>query len=1022
MNENVSHIISRFKWDSYLDDQAKARELQERLSDWSRMGMVREMAVVFDKVCPPEQTWRIQTLELDLGVIDFNHLEFQLTEKLRSRLKEQLMDLLLYAGRGSHRIEILSQNSSHVDMIANFLQYGLMPWTHKPADGSVNQMLAQQLQTNPRQVIQMLKVVAIIHEDVRKRMAWQIKEPHIIKIIEGLEPNHHAEIIDFSIELSMIQSKETIVQTSYTGFRKHLWLWVLNYLFTDRGTIFNRVAFMKSNIRQMANHYNTGYGELLVAIKRSVAQVRHYHAIKTSFILALDALTAEDDTAGEGEQAVDFWEVLQGHFLSRSRTTDINELVHCLSRQDPQRFRRIAVGVGKTPKGWASVVRDLNDASLEALFVALAPAGAAILVEHIHFLIGLARETNLPMDRKDIWVAGLTCIQADKSHPLNPRTFMGHCISGFSEKLHVSRGKILEQWAGAHIPSAARTPATLDMYTQLIAQNNASFWSGRCKEWLDLLSDQLNSGVLDKQAFTALQKALQKNMQCHPKKALEAFLHYPDKRRLKNILPYLLNDHLIGLLVKNTPPTDRERVGRLLAMVNRRVAQSVAWSDAPPAISLSATLSLPPATSMSAIPPSQPATSQPATSPQAISPQAISPRATAAPAFPPLATAERKGLLDTLILHLITRRQAPSWFVHSAAQEAYVYASQDGMPASESYTIDLLRQVIIHYPEKLRQALARSPITEPQMSWLSETIDVKTLLDSISLIDKGRASLLGILEQLHRVLGTFSVGTVSGKEMQYILFRKLVKAWISGDWRFVSTENIWNEMVWSLVVNRGVMKKDLIRQWESGKYRFPPALQIAWAHFTDRPGGIKKPAQPPPVLTRKTDRKGSISVRNAGLVLVNSYLKTLLERLGLLCDNKFTDRRANEDAVHYLQYVVTGLCYTEESLLPLNKLLCGLPLSHPVEDGLDMPEAHKALIDGLIKAVIGHWPVIGSCSIEGFRGNWLVRDGLLLEQEDRWELTVEKRAYDLLIHQSPFSFSIIKHPWMDKPLHVCWPY
>jgi hypothetical protein len=147
-----------------------------------------------------------------------------------------------------------------------------------------------------------------------------------------------------------------------------------------------------------------------------------------------------------------------------------------------------------------------------------------------------------------------------------------------------------------------------------------------------------------------------------------------------------------------------------------------------------------------------------------------------------------------------------------------------------------------------------------------------------------------------------------------------------------------------------------------------------------------------------------------------------LERLGLLCDNKFTDRRANEDAVHYLQYVVTGLCYTEESLLPLNKLLCGLPLSHPVEDGLDMPEAHKALIDGLIKAVIGHWPVIGSCSIEGFRGNWLVRDGLLLEQEDRWELTVEKRAYDLLIHQSPFSFSIIKHPWMDKPLHVCWPY
>jgi hypothetical protein len=30
------------------------------------------------------------------------------------------------------------------------------------------------------------------------------------------------------------------------------------------------------------------------------------------------------------------------------------------------------------------------------------------------------------------------------------------------------------------------------------------------------------------------------------------------------------------------------------------------------------------------------------------------------------------------------------------------------------------------------------------------------------------------------------------------------------------------------------------------------------------------------------------------------------------------------------------------------------------------------------------------------RGNFLVRDGLLSEEQDKWELTVEKRAYDIL--------------------------
>ena len=82
----------------------------------------------------------------------------------------------------------------------------------------------------------------------------------------------------------------------------------------------------------------------------------------------------------------------------------------------------------------------------------------------------------------------------------------------------------------------------------------------------------------------------------------------------------------------------------------------------------------------------------------------------------------------------------------------------------------------------------------------------------------------------------------------------------------------------------------------------------------------------------------------------------------------------------------------------------------------------KEVMNGLINAAISYWPSIGETSIDGFRGNWLVRDGLLIEKEDRWELTVEKKAYDLLINQSPFSFSVVKYPWMEKPLYVTWPY
>ena len=164
------------------------------------------------------------------------------------------------------------------------------------------------------------------------------------------------------------------------------------------------------------------------------------------------------------------------------------------------------------------------------------------------------------------------------------------------------------------------------------------------------------------------------------------------------------------------------------------------------------------------------------------------------------------------------------------------------------------------------------------------------------------------------------------------------------------------------------------------------------------------------------------AIKNAGLVILNNYIEMLFERLHLTSNKQFTSAENQSKAVHYLQYMVTGLSNTEETILPLNKVLCGLLVTQTVPTGITISEEEELLIDGLIKAAISHWSSVGETSVNGFRGNWLVRDGLLQELEDRWELTVEKRVYDLLLDKSPFSFSIIKYPWMEKSLHVIWGY
>lgn len=170
-----------------------------------------------------------------------------------------------------------------------------------------------------------------------------------------------------------------------------------------------------------------------------------------------------------------------------------------------------------------------------------------------------------------------------------------------------------------------------------------------------------------------------------------------------------------------------------------------------------------------------------------------------------------------------------------------------------------------------------------------------------------------------------------------------------------------------------------------------------------------------------------IPVNNAGAVLLGSFFKLLFIRAHLVESNAFVSTEAQLKAVHHLNYVVTGTTAVEEAMAPLFKVLCGLPTSSPVLPEIEMTEADLSNINDFLNAMIRNWPAIGKSSLNGFRNNWLVRDGLLIEHPDKWELNVKNFPFDILILRSqfanpPYTFSILKYPWMNKPLYVNWAY
>jgi hypothetical protein len=165
---------------------------------------------------------------------------------------------------------------------------------------------------------------------------------------------------------------------------------------------------------------------------------------------------------------------------------------------------------------------------------------------------------------------------------------------------------------------------------------------------------------------------------------------------------------------------------------------------------------------------------------------------------------------------------------------------------------------------------------------------------------------------------------------------------------------------------------------------------------------------------------GESNVLNAGMVIIAPYIQRLFNILELTKDSAFVNDEAAERAVHLLQYVVTAEQATPEYRLALNKLLCGIHGGVPIIAGIEVSDHEKNVIEQMLNGVIAHWSALGKTSIAGLRQTFLAREGQLSFVEESWQLRIPSSSFDMLLDRLPWSFAMIKFPWMRDPLHVTW--
>ena len=164
----------------------------------------------------------------------------------------------------------------------------------------------------------------------------------------------------------------------------------------------------------------------------------------------------------------------------------------------------------------------------------------------------------------------------------------------------------------------------------------------------------------------------------------------------------------------------------------------------------------------------------------------------------------------------------------------------------------------------------------------------------------------------------------------------------------------------------------------------------------------------------------SIYIANAGLILLWPFLGRYFRRLNLVGAKEFNDEASRMRAILLIQYLVTGKKEAPEYELALNKLLCGANMDMEVDMEIDISEEEINLSNSLLTGAITNWEKLKGTRIGTFRETFLQRNGSLYYMNNRWELKVEKKAYDVLLETLPWGIQMIQMSWMKERLVVLW--
>lgn len=308
----TGHVVEEQRIDVAIARQERAFAVMERIGEINRARLLPLIERVFDEFDRPGEVIRIERVEIDLGGFTEGEIGGGIEGRLEAALREALRKAIPPQSRLGGSLQVVGETATvrsvgHalVQCFEHWLLRGTWPYGAGLSLGTVPaDLLARLIEEEPEALAAMLRRRGG-HETAPRRLARQMPDPLLARLLERLEPASAPWVLDYMAETRAAHGAEPLVEETPEEFGRTLWLIVLRDALHKAGLRSNRRAFVGKLVGDIAAAARLSASDLAAQLKAALAAAPAA-ALGDGSLLSI---LAEIGPGGEESVAPDFGRV-----------------------------------------------------------------------------------------------------------------------------------------------------------------------------------------------------------------------------------------------------------------------------------------------------------------------------------------------------------------------------------------------------------------------------------------------------------------------------------------------------------------------------------------------------------------------------------------------------------------------------------------------------------------------------------------------------------------------------------------